>query len=379
MRLGCERYDAEMVLAIALASTLISPIRIASTNDRDLAVIGQAVGGKKIVEIGEATHGAAEFYQLKLRLVRYLHEQKGFNILALEAGMIETGLASLRRDELTDRQWMLSTVSGPLRWREMQPLFAYLKSRPKLRVIGIDPQFSATEVLDYAADVLAKDHPKLAEQMRQRLGEPYQYTGLISTDPEAARRAEASYLDWLKKTGQLLDEIKPSKQNAAGLHILRQGFTGLSDFWQGASQQALQQRLEARDRVMADHLFRQVGSEKVMVWAHNGHIGKGLGYKILGDYVREKRPKDVYSLGLFGKSGQWYQHWTGKVMPWEASPEGIEAFLQPGHEASFRSTSALKEPMVAYEPENGGQVSFVPQMRFDGAIVVGKLTAPTRP
>jgi erythromycin esterase-like protein len=55
----------------------------------DLQPIGQTVGNARIVELGEATHGTREFFQLKHRLVEFLASQKGFTIFSIEANMPE--------------------------------------------------------------------------------------------------------------------------------------------------------------------------------------------------------------------------------------------------------------------------------------------------
>lgn len=54
---------------------------------QDLAVIGLAIGNSKVVAMGEATHGTKEFFQMKHRVFRYLAENKGFRLFALEASM----------------------------------------------------------------------------------------------------------------------------------------------------------------------------------------------------------------------------------------------------------------------------------------------------
>lgn len=366
------------MLAIALLLAAATPIQLVGEDYQDLAPLGSAIGKRTIVELGEATHGAAEFYQLKLRLVRYLHEKRGFNVLAIEAGMMETGMAALRRNELTDREWMVTTMSGGMRWREMLPLFAYLKSRPKLRVIGIDPQFSATEVLDYTHDAVAPYRPKLAAQIRQRLGEPYQYQALHSTDAAAYAQAEADYVRWLDAVQAQLEKIRPELADASKFAILRRGFAGLRDYYQGAAGQTQIQRFQARDRVMAENLLAQIDKDRVIVWAHNGHIGRGIGFKVVGDHLRQARPKDVFGLGLFGRTGEWREHWSGQTKPWEFAPDGIENRF-PSGQSWFSTTTAMTKMITAYEPENGGRVAFDPNQRFDGLIVVDKLTPTNRP
>jgi erythromycin esterase-like protein len=55
----------------------------------DMAPLGNIVGNARIVELGEATHGTREFFQMKHRMVEYLATQKGFTIFSIEANMPE--------------------------------------------------------------------------------------------------------------------------------------------------------------------------------------------------------------------------------------------------------------------------------------------------
>jgi erythromycin esterase-like protein len=55
----------------------------------DLQPVGKIVGDARIVELGEATHGTREFFQMKHRMVEFLASRKGFTIFSIEANMPE--------------------------------------------------------------------------------------------------------------------------------------------------------------------------------------------------------------------------------------------------------------------------------------------------
>ena len=64
-----------------------SPIRSINANDEDysdLQDIGQAIGNKRIVMLGELYHGDTTTIQAKTRLVKFLHEKMGLMYLFLK-------------------------------------------------------------------------------------------------------------------------------------------------------------------------------------------------------------------------------------------------------------------------------------------------------
>ncbi|NOR43160.1 MAG: protein-L-isoaspartate O-methyltransferase, partial [Gammaproteobacteria bacterium] len=54
-------------------------------NSANLNGLLERIGDSRLVLLGEATHGSAEFYDMRARITRELIEKKGFNIIAVEA------------------------------------------------------------------------------------------------------------------------------------------------------------------------------------------------------------------------------------------------------------------------------------------------------
>ncbi|MDB4881430.1 MAG: hypothetical protein JWL95_196 [Gemmatimonadetes bacterium] len=91
----------------------------------DLRPFGAFVGDARVVALGEGTHGTAEFFQLKQRLVEYLVTQKGFTVFAIEAHMPEA--RRLNEYVLSGRGDVRAALAGLY--------FAYWNTREVLDII----------------------------------------------------------------------------------------------------------------------------------------------------------------------------------------------------------------------------------------------------
>ncbi len=74
------------------AKTAPIPLKSIDPNETDFADLdgfGKAVGDARIVFLGEQTHGDGATFHAKTRLIKYLHETKGFDVLAFESGLMD--------------------------------------------------------------------------------------------------------------------------------------------------------------------------------------------------------------------------------------------------------------------------------------------------
>ena len=61
-----------------------------SLPNEGLAFLRDIVGDARIVALGENTHGARDFFEMKARILRFLVEEMGFNTFAIEASWPES-------------------------------------------------------------------------------------------------------------------------------------------------------------------------------------------------------------------------------------------------------------------------------------------------
>ncbi|MFT5433723.1 MAG: hypothetical protein ACI9OJ_004431, partial [Myxococcota bacterium] len=66
------------------------PVRSLGAEDfSDLAFFAPILANKRVVQLGESGHGVREFSQLKVRMIKYLHEELGYDVVAIESAVYE--------------------------------------------------------------------------------------------------------------------------------------------------------------------------------------------------------------------------------------------------------------------------------------------------
>src|SRR5690606_41282643 len=72
---------------------------------KDFSFIDRYIKDKRFILLGVKSHGIADYFTTKIDLIRYLHQQHGFNVVVLESGHLEATLCmSLLRDDLPEKQ-----------------------------------------------------------------------------------------------------------------------------------------------------------------------------------------------------------------------------------------------------------------------------------
>lgn len=200
---------------------VVSTVHPDSLDFSDLEVVGRAIGESRVVMLGEQDHGDAPTFLAKTRLIKYLHEIKGFNILAfeddffaLERGWgktIDGGLdvPTFLRYNLT-KLWAACGACENL-------LYSYipgtLQSDSPLKVTGFDNQiyrsFSRQNLKKFVHDYLVGENiPFLKSSAYAEDFTSHLDFVLTSTDLVKSRRFEAAL-------NVIFAQLSPEKDSAS--------------------------------------------------------------------------------------------------------------------------------------------------------------------
>jgi erythromycin esterase len=251
----------------------------------DLLPIRGIVGDARVVALGEATHGTREFFRLKHRLLEFLVSEMGFTAFAIEATMPESfdvdryvlrgeGDPARALSGLYGWTWDTEEVLDLIRW--MRAWNADPKHARKIHFYGFDPQSGprATLVaLKYVGRV-DREWARSHTGALAALTNPWFSANLAGLPSERAKSLQAA-----------ADEVVAAFDHRRRAWIARSS----EDEWSLARQHArlLTQFLEiarpdhpvtTRDKAMSENvqwILDREGSEgKVVVWAHNLHVGR---------------------------------------------------------------------------------------------------------
>ncbi len=329
------------------------------------------ISDARLVLIGEASHGTHEFYRQRAVITKRLIEERGFDAVAVEADWPDALRVSRFAHGAADDPDAEGALRGFERfptwmWRNADVLdFAgWLRARFEAGerptgFYGLD-LYSLYRSIEGVVGYLDRIDPGAAERARQRYGclerfeqsEDYGQAVATGLSDSCDREVLAQLVD-LQRTGDMYlrrdgiaaeDEQFYAEQNARLVVEAERyyratftGFAGRSTTW------------NLRDRHMADtlerllaHLDRHGRRSRVVVWAHNSHIGDARrtemsrrGELNLGQLARERHGADAFLIGFTTFEGT-----VSAASDWGAPVERkrVRPALPGSYERLFHST-----------------------------------------
>jgi len=377
--------------------------------------LNDAVRDASIVELGESIHVTAEFPHARLRLVQYLHDVLGFDVLALEGSLTQAWLAQEYLYRSTEPVAPRVERAQQLAWFklwntvEMRELMAYVDASrataTPLYLASFDVQTGASAefgmqppVLDALANALeafgtapANLHVTRRE-LSASLAPVVQCPIGSSLGLGAARQPALTAIDALQRWIEHIAPAVARERPAAHLAALRLVPDNLRDHltlcehastWQRTRDELnAENALALRDQVSATH--------KIILWAHHSHVSynsAGDRTPSMGQHIREMVGRSVYTIGLFAGSGRFLDVAPLSVHDLPGiNKVGVERLLSSVSQPSYfinlltLPTDAASAGWLAPQRsrmEGGWTRSTVLARDFDGAIFIQSVTPGT--
>jgi protein-L-isoaspartate(D-aspartate) O-methyltransferase len=383
-----------------LLSDLIekSAEHIPSIDSVDLSGLMERVADARVVLLGEASHGTAEFYDMRARITRELVERKGFRIVAVEAdwpdaAQIDHFVRDTRlkpTDETTFTRfptwmWANRQVLEFVRWlRHYNSRFTSPGEAVGFFGLDLYSLYSSIEsVINYLEDVDAE----AAAVARRRYGcltpwetDPAAYGAMALSDRHSTCEKEVvamleslmqKRLHYAEHDGRrFMDAVANARLVKNAEQYYRIMYRGSRESW------------NFRDQHMFDTLLSLLDfygpQARAVVWAHNSHLGDAAATEMgasgeinVGHLCRRHFGNRAYLIGFGTHRGT-----VAAASDWGAPMEikqvrpsharsyerlchnaGLNAFLLPLRDRSQRVVKELAPPRlqraigVIYRPE----------------------------
>lgn len=331
-------------------------------NDPAFGRLFDRFAAAKVVLLGEASHGTAEFYQARVAITRRLIEEHGFTIVAVEADWPDAAAIDryVRHRPARPGAEPAFTRFPTWMWRntEVEAFSDWLrdhnKSLPDDRragFYGLD-LYSLNGSIRAVIDYLDRVDPEAAAIARERYGcltpwskEPQTYGRMALTtgyarceEPVTAMLRELldKRLHYAADDGEaFLDATQNARlvQNAEAYY--RAMYFGAAESW------------NLRDRHMfatLENILSSRGEDaKAVVWAHNSHIGDATYTEMgvvreelnIGQLCRERFGKSAALIGFGTHTGTVAAatDWDGPMEVKRVNPSRPDSYERLAHDA----------------------------------------------
>jgi erythromycin esterase-like protein/predicted phosphoribosyltransferase len=333
--------------------------------EEDFDGILQMIGNASVVLLGESSHGTQEFYQVRAQITKRLIEEKGFTAVAVEADWPDAYRVNRYVRGESEDNTAAEALAGFSRfpswmWRNTEVLnfINWMKEHnqgvnrfaKQVGFYGLDLYSLHKSMGEVIAYLEVKD-PEQAIKARNlyacldRYGpDPQNYGLMAGSGVSDSCRAEvvqqlidlrAKEVEYLANAGQAAaDEYFFAEQNARLVknaeEYYREMFRSDVSSWNLRDRHMMETLVE-----LISHLLASYGTAKVVVWAHNSHLGDARATEMsqrgelsIGQLVRQAFPYQNALIGFTTYSGT-----VTAASGWHLPPE--RKVVQPAMEESY--------------------------------------------
>ncbi len=348
--------------------------RFDTVDDADLDPLMDRIGDARVVLLGEATHGTAEFYRMRARITQRLIRDKGFGIVAIEADWPDAARIDdyVRHVDVEPAAWQAFSRFPTWMWRneETRAFIDWLHRHNATRAparrtgfYGLDlySLYTSTQaILEYLDGV----DLELAALARQRYAclTPWQ------ADPAAYGRAAltGAYASCAEDVTRMLVALYKKRHDLSRRDGAR--------FLDAAQNATLVANAEQYYRIMYygsraswnlrdSHMFETLQNvmlfhgpaSRAVVWAHNSHVGDARATEMsrrgehnLGELCTRGFGGDCYRVGFGTDHGT-----VAAASDWDGPMRAMQ--VRPAHPQSYERQFHLTRLPGLILPMRAGQ------------------------
>ncbi len=383
----------------------------------DLMPLNDILKDKKIVAMGEATHGTSEFFKMKHRFFEFLVEEMGYRVFVMECN---GGAGQVINDYiLKGDSNMEDSLPALYRTEEVKNMIKWMKEynddpshKEKIKFYGFDMQ-GIVDTLPKLSYYLGR----LDKELQTKVEEDTLNT-IYRNDIKALTNEQLDSIllniNEVKKDMENSKEkyLKNNLQNEYELAIWNLNLVSQCVEYHIEVNKSVNHIIESvsvmkiRDKYMAANVKwiqeheSKLGNDKVMLWAHNVHVSYMDDiYKYMGKNLKEMYGDEYYSIGFelsrgsFNTSGMS----TGTLTRIDIDNNGPEYLAYkfdktqiPISFLDFNSASENKEVSevlsknqafnfgtLYYDESIEKSFQYIPKNLFDGLIYI-KETTPSK-
>jgi erythromycin esterase len=316
----------------------------------DLEPFRKVIGESRIVQLGEQSHGDGATFHVKARIIKFLHQKMGFDVLAMESGLYDCHKAwSLLKGGMEPREalnngifriWMAS--------EQFKPIVDYVgqaaKSDKPLELCGVDCQFTALASKNH----LEKDVNALLDKLDKAPKPEVRQTLLAALEgmkqykppekEEVYQQRKQAILAWVEALNAALPTKELSKQELAFWRQFAASAAGqLEVDWSAGPKKEFREKSSSlRDEQMACNLVwlaqKRYPKRKIIVWAATFHLMRNqreigmlpgmnkdlyMNIATMGHEAWKTLGKETYTLAFIAAEGEAGLPWRA---PWKLQP-----------------------------------------------------------
>ena len=292
----------------------------------DYGFLDKLVHGKSIVQLGEAVHVTREFPLVKLSLIQYLHEEKGFDLLAFEGSLLQAWIAQdlmylQRNDEADIAAQVQELALFPLyQSAEMRRVIEYViasqSTENPLYLTSFDVQHarcrafqgSIESAVESFVGALQRHNPTFYSSFitRWRTAEGLQMRN--QSDLEALIEDIELWISGISHQVGVASGLIHAKALSCIPLSLRNGFRLFEKDEAGGEYGEFREYISARNVLELRNCVSESG--KVMVWAHHRHVSRNSTSKngcSMGYYLSQTTGDELLTIGLFAGGGHAFE------------------------------------------------------------------------